>query len=69
MEYSIVHWEMMKFLPLETFVLPHVTLVMSYTPVVLITLRIVRVMGAGVIVMLHMHVEEVMCDPHTIHLV
>ena len=56
---------MMKFLHLETSVLPHVTLVMSYTPVVLITLTTVRVTGAGVIVMLHMHVEEVMCDPHT----
>ena len=65
MEYSIVHWEMMKFLHLETFVLPHVTLVMSYTPVVLITLSTVRIMGTGVIVMLHICVEEVMCDAHT----
>ena len=65
MEYSIVPWEMMKFLHLETFVLPHVTLVMSYTPVVLITLSTVRIAGTGVIVMLHICVEEVMCDAHT----
>ena len=53
---------MVEFLLLEIFVLPHVTLVMSYTPVVPITLSTVRVMGAGIMVMLHMRVEEVMYD-------
>ena len=53
---------MVEFLLLETFVLPHVTLAMSYTPVVPIILSTVRVMGAGLMVMLHMRAEEVMCN-------
>ena len=53
----------MEFLPIETSVVSHVTLVMSYT--LLILFGIVRVMGAGIMVMLQMCVEEVMCDPYT----
>ena len=48
---------MMEFLPIKTPVTSHVTLVMSYILVILF--GIVIVMGAGVIVMLHMCVEEV----------
>ena len=45
MERLIVHWEMMEFFPMETLVVSHVTLVMSY----LVLLREhVRVMVVGV---------------------
>ena len=50
MERSVVHWEMMEFLPLMTLVVSHVILVMALGPV--------RVMGSGVAVM--MYAEEVM---------
>jgi len=45
---------MMEFLPMKTLVISHVTLVMSY---LVVTLGPVRVMGAGVVVM--MCAEEV----------
>ena len=51
---------MMEFLPIETSVLSLATLGMSYTLVIIF--GIVRAMGAGVIVMLQMCVEEVMYD-------
>ena len=54
---------MMEFLPIETPVVSHVTLVMSYTLVAIF--GIVIVMGAGVIVMLQVCVEEVMYDLYT----
>ena len=49
MEQSIVHWEMMKFLPMKTLVVSHVTLVMSY---LVVTLGPVKVMETGVVMML-----------------
>ena len=47
MEQSLVHWEMMELLPMETLVVLHVTLVMSYLEV---TLVLVKVMEDGVVV-------------------
>ena len=54
MEQSVVHWEMMDFIPMKTLVVSHVTLVMSK---LVVTLGPVRVTGAGVVVILY--VEEV----------
>jgi len=56
----LVHWGMIKFLPLEILVISHVTLVMSQ---LLATLGPVRVMGTGVALMLS--VEEVILKLHT----
>jgi len=54
MEQCIVHWELTELLPMETLVVSHVTLVMSY---LVVTLEPVKEMGAGVV--LRPCVEEV----------
>jgi len=46
MEQSLVHWEMMEFLPMKTLVISNVTLAMSW---LVVTLGPVKVMGAGVV--------------------
>ena len=48
MEQSVVHWEMMEFLPMKTLVVSHVMMAMSY---LVVRLGPVRVLGPGVVIL------------------